>query len=199
MKCLYKDFLIFSSILYLNFPSTSLSCIKPAPTALRIVRFWGLTGQTINSNDKNRIKSTLSPTVSKHSQHVASTLGYRPCEFDESASNITETVISLCIVGLTLYPQIVANQFKSNYQDFVLVKLVNDIVRNYDVTDIQYKFLSIKCPLCDQKFIFEPTFLHHLSYIHFDKPQSGLLRSHRSTVCIYFLKKRKNFLLHILL
>lgn len=49
MKCLYKDFIIFSSILYLNFPSTSFSCIKKS--------VYSLTNKKILLRSRSTIKS----------------------------------------------------------------------------------------------------------------------------------------------
>ncbi|CAI6359698.1 unnamed protein product [Macrosiphum euphorbiae] len=60
-----------------------------------------ITYNRVLMNSKNSVRSTLGPIDLKLSQIVASTLGNRPSEFGESGTNITETVISLCIVGLS--------------------------------------------------------------------------------------------------
>jgi len=72
MKCLYKDFLIFSSILYLNFPSTSLSCIKKS--------VYSLTNKKILLRFRSSIKSPycylLNPITSSFNHLTKSKLSY---------------------------------------------------------------------------------------------------------------------------
>jgi len=48
---------------------------------------------------------------------------------------------------------------------FFLVNLLEGIARNYDEQEKKYKFITMKCLFCDKSFMYEQTFLSHLSFV----------------------------------